>query len=181
MSNATHHSVGLSGEQLDHKVAAICETRQQAEQIAMDLCAQTSVEKGQVTVVRPGEPHPGRELEPESSGIWRTMIRSHVTLGLAGAGGGLLLFVILYAAGIPFVELNAVWSAALFTGFGALCGLMLGGAFTLRPDHTPYLMKTRSSLKAGKHIVAVHASDQTQLNEARRQLEQWGLKTVRTL
>lgn len=181
MGNATHHPVGLSGEKYDHKVAAVCETRQQAEQIARDLCAQTSIHSGQVTVIRPGDPHPGRGLEPESRGVWRTLIRAHLWLGAAGGVGGLALFAILYAAGIPFVELNPVWSAILFGGLGGFCGLMLGGVFALRPDHTPYLMKTQSALRAGKHVVAVHAESMDQLSEVKSKLDQWKLKTVRTI
>lgn len=181
MNDATHHAAGLSGEHRDHKVAVTCASRQTAEQIAADLCAHTSLSQSQVTVIRPGEPHEGRELEPESRGIWHTMIRAHIGLGLVGVGVGLVLFLVMHAVGIPFVTQNPWWSGALFLGFGGVLGLMLGGAFTLRPDHMPYLMKAQSSLRSGKYVVAVHAESLSQLHEAQEEFEKRGLSSVRTL
>lgn len=170
----------MSGEVVDHKLAAECGTETEAQKVAEDLCRSTSLSRQQVRIIRPGEPHQGTDLEPEDQGIWRTAIRSHLWLGLAGMGGGLVLFLILMASGIPFIAQNAVWAGALFVVFGGVAGLLLGGLFTLRPDHTVYASKARSALRKGQFVVSVHARGREQLNEAKRYLDARHIHTVQS-
>ncbi|MFW5823969.1 MAG: hypothetical protein ACOCVV_03280, partial [Marinobacter sp.] len=92
-------SMHVSGEAVDHKLAAECETATEAEKVAEELCQSTSLSPQQVSVIGPDDDHQGKALEPEDRGIWHTAIRSHVWLGLAGMAGGLLLFLILLVQG----------------------------------------------------------------------------------
>lgn len=168
----------VSGEVIDHKLAAIFDTEDEAQKSADAVLEATSLEPDQVQIVRPGDTYAGWELEPEDRGIWRTLVRSHLWLGLVGAVVGLSVFLVLFGVGVGFVANNGVVAASVLTVFGAVFGLMAGGLVTLRPDHMPYIITAQSALRAGKIVVAIHASDHRQLDEATKELHRWHVKTV---
>lgn len=174
-------SMSLTGEHEDHKVAAVFETETDARGMAKSLCESTSLEKDQVTVLRPSDTHQGEGLEPEDQGIWYTLVRSHIGLGIGGAVLGFVLFLVMNASGIGLIAQNTVVAASVFTAFGAVFGLLLAGVVTIRPDHTPYLIKTQSALREGKYVLAVHASSVKQLQEAKSLLKSRQVNTVQTL
>lgn len=171
----------LTGEKYDHKIASIFEVEKNAQQAADALRQQTSLGDHQVFVITPNDSHPGWELEPEDRGIWRTMIRAHVWLGLAGLVTGLVVFLVLFGLNIRFVVENAVASALIAVGFGGVIGMMFGGLVTIRPDHMPYVSMAQSALRKGKFIVAVHAKNNDQLQEAQSALQKFNAEVIRTL
>ena len=173
-------SASLTGEAVDHKIAAVFESSTEAENTALALRTETTLAAEQVIVISPDDPDSGRALEPESQGIWRTLVRSHVGLGVAGAVMGFVLFLVLYSADVAFITLNLVVSGIVLTVFGAVGGLLLAGMITLRPDHMPYLMQAQSALRRGKYVLAVHASSADQLEEAKKILRNRGVGSIRT-
>ncbi|MFL1455386.1 hypothetical protein ACJO5Y_13185 [Marinobacter sp. GN3S48] len=174
-------SMSLTGEHGGHKIAAVFDAETDARDVAKALWESTSLTDKQVMVLSPNDRHQGEELEPEDQGIWRTLVRSHIGLGVAGAIGGFMLFLVLNASGIGLIAQNTVVAASVFTAFGAVFGLLLAGAVTIRPDHTPYLIKTQSALREGKYVLAVHASSLQQLQEAKSLLKSRHIKTVQSL
>lgn len=172
---------GITGETYDHKVAAIFDNEISAKRAAKALGDATNLREAQIFVVGPNDKHPGWELEPEDKGIWRTLLRSHIWLGIAGALGGVVFFLVLFGLNILFITQNAITSAALFVGFGAVAGMMLAGLITLRPDHMPYISMATSALRSGKYVVAVHAITTQQMNEANNVLENMDVDTVSSL
>jgi len=175
------HPMALTGEVSDHKLAGLVADQARAHELAAAVRAGAGLAATQVRVLSPGDDHVGRALEPESRGIAFTMIRAHLWLALAGAATGALAYGILFALGIEFITLSPWWSAALLVGFGIVGGLLLGGAVTLRPDHSPYITAAREALQAGKHVIVVHATSNDQLKEAETILKAGGSETVRTL
>lgn len=171
----------VSGENFSHKLAAIFELESEALRAVESLSKSTSVSRHQVFVVRPNDDHPGWEIEPEDRGIWRTLVRSHVSLGIAGAVFGALAFAVLYFIGIPFIVSNALAAAGLIIALSTVFGLMLGGLITLRPDHVPYVVAAQSALEDGKIVVAIHAESSDQLKAAQSVLNQFRVKMVGTL
>lgn len=174
-------SMSLTGEQKGHKVAAVFDTETDAKGAAKALCAGTSLTDDQVAVLSPRDPHQGSELEPEDQGIWHTLVRSHVGLGAGGAVTGFIVFLILSALGIGFIAQNSVVAASVLAALGLMLGLLLAGAVTIRPDHTPYLMKAQSALSKGKYVLTVHASSTQQLQEAKSLLDARNVKTVQSI
>lgn len=174
------NTASLKGESFDHKIAAVFDSATEAENTALALREQTSLASEQVIVVSPDDPASARALEPESQGIWRTLVRSHVGLGIAGAVAGFILFLVLYSADVAFITLNLVVSVIVLTVFGAVGGLLLAGMVTLRPDHMPYLVMAQSALRKGKYVVTVHASSTEQLDEATKTLRNRGVRSVRS-
>lgn len=174
-------SVSITGEQEAHKVAAIFETESDANGVARVLSQDTSLDHEQVIVVSPQDQHPGEELEPENQGIWQTLVRSHLWLGIGGAVAGFIVFLILSAVGVGFIAQNGVVAAAVLAALGLILGLLLAGGVTLRPDHTPYVAKAQSALREGKYVLTVHASSSEQLKEATAVLKNRNVQLVRTI
>lgn len=175
------HRMALTGEAFDHKVAGLIAGEAAAHEVAAAVRAGTGLKESQVSVLSPGDDRIGRTLEPENRGIVHTMIRAHLWLGLAGAVAGILAFGIMIALGVQFIVLSPWWSALLLTGFGTIGGLMLGGAVSLRPDHSPYISASREALEEGRHVVVVHATDTDEREQAEAILKANTGETVRTL
>lgn len=172
---------GLTGEVSDHKVLAVFEDVRRADAAARTLREALRLEDAQVIVVAPGQPGLLRALEPEDRGIFRTILRTHVWLGLAGAVLGTGVFAVLWTRGIPLVAQSPVAAGLVMAAFGAVAGLFMGGLVSLRPDHDPYIEKARQAHAAGKPVVLVHAFDVDQAASVQQALEAAGGNTIRTL
>jgi hypothetical protein len=175
-----NHPLDPTGEASNHKLAAVFESRDGAEAARRKLIEETALDDEQIDVLDPGSEAANRALLPESHGIWRTLVRSHVVLGIAGAVAGLALFLVLDAFGVRFVSDNPLAALGVFVLVLTLFGLMLGGLLTLRPDQVPYVRVAREALQAGHSVVVVHARGASELGDARSLLERPALKAVRT-
>jgi hypothetical protein len=171
----------ITGEVSNSKVAAVFDQEFSARQAAQGVAGVLSLVPAQVQVITPVEPHPGRKLEPESGGIWRTIVVAHVRLGLAGAVAGLLLFAALYAGGLAFIVNSPVAAALAMLFFGAVGGLFLGGLVSLRPDHDRYVEAAREAMASGQTTVVVHAYSAEQRDQAAAYLRAQGGDVTSTL
>ena len=170
----------VTGELSDSKVAAIFDSESTARRIAHELRDALGVQDSQVQVVTALDRHPGRKLEPEGRGIFRTIIIAHYKLGLAGLALGTLLFVALYMAGFTAIVSSPVLAAALIIGYGGIFGLMASRLVSLRPDQDPCLIKVRHALRDGRSAVVVHVDTPEQRDLAERTLSDCGGETIRT-
>jgi uncharacterized membrane protein len=173
--------VRLTGEKYDHEIAAIFDAHQAAEAAAENLRETLSLKAAQVEVLDPDEKHPGRALEPESRGIFGTLVRAHFWLGIGGALLGFLLFQVLLYADVRMIASSPMMAGIVLVGFGAVAGLMLGGLVTLRPDHDPYIFKVRAALQHGRSAVLVHGSSPEQRKAAESELDRLGGEVVHSL
>ena len=115
----------ITDEYSNHKLAAVFHSAQGAQDAARSLVSKLGLGESQVQLVAPGEPVPGRKLEPESRGILRTIVVSHVRLAVVGAIAGLLVFAVLYALGVPFIVQSPIASALVLLAFSTFGGMML--------------------------------------------------------
>lgn len=171
----------ITGELSNSKIAAVFPHAAEAQAAAVALAAALSLSAAQVQVITPMEPHPGRKLEPESRGIWRTIVGAHLKLGIAGAVAGVLVFAALHAYGLPFIVNSPVAAGLVLLFFGAVAGLMLGGLVALRPDHDRYVNATRDAMQAGQTTVVVHAFSARQADQAADFLRTRGGEVTSTL
>ena len=171
----------ITGELSNSKVAAVFPRAADAHAAARAVTAALSLGSAQVHVITPAEPHAGRKLEPESRGIWRTIVTAHLRLGIAGAVVGVLVFAALHAYGLPLIVRSPVAAALVLLGFGGVAGLMLGGLVALRPDHDRYVQATRDAMAAGSTTVVVHAFDSRQADDAAEFLRAQGGEVTSTL
>src|SRR5690606_28295086 len=173
--------VPVTAEVSNHKLAAVFPDARAARAAADALCRDTGLAKAQVKVVTPGSADVAIRLEPEGGGIWRTILRAHLRLGLAGAALALVAFALLYLSGVPFVAQSPVAAALALLFFGTVAGLLLGGLVSLRPDHDRYVHATRDAMQVGRSTVVVHALSAEQNAHAADFLRARGGEVTRTL
>lgn len=171
----------IIAEKASHKVAAVFPGQQQAAAAAQALGRLPEAGAMQIRLLEPGALGVDRALEPDQGGIFRTILRAHAWLGLAGAVAGGLLFLVLWSAGIPMIVLSPFAAAGAMIGFGAVAGLIAGGLVSLRPDHDPYIAAVRGALDRGQPVVVVHAGTTEAAAKAELELAGSGGETVRTL
>jgi hypothetical protein len=168
------------GEESLTLVAATFGNQQAAEGAAASLRTVPDL-AGTVSVVRPGDPQAARKFEPDHRGIWRTMVRSHIVLGVIGAllGLGLSWWLIALpweaAAGSPILTTVAI------VMFSTFAGMMVGGLLTLRPDHSVPIRDIRSRMSDGQWAVVVRPTDPACAQAAFERLEALGGTPVRSL
>lgn len=173
--------IPVTAEVSNHKVAAVFPNANAARQAAAAVSSSLSLGASQVQLIFPGEPHPGRKLEPESRGIWHTIVVAHVKLGIAGVIAGVVLFGVLYATGVAFIVNSPVAALLVLVFFGGVAGLMLGGLVSLRPDHDRYVEATRDAMDEGMTTVVVHAFSAAQRAQAAEFLRGRGGDVTSTL
>jgi len=161
----------LTGEKSNHKCVAVFDHHEDANDQRERLIDELSIDAGQLQLVQPRTRRPGRKLLPESSGIWDTMLRSHLIMGLAGALAGTTVFLGLLAGGIQPIVSNPFSAGFAFIHVGTLFGLMIGGLLTLRPDQVPYIRGAMRALRCGQTVLVVHARSAQQLSTAKALLQ----------
>ena len=174
------HSL-LAGEVSNSKVAAVFANEAAAREVAAHVQSALQLSAAQVQVITPADRRPGRKLEPESDGIFRTIIRAHVRLGLLGAIAGAVAFAVMWGMGLAMIVNSAVIAAAVMVAFGAVAGLMLAGLVSLRPDHDFYINKVYDALGEGRSAVVVHAFSREQSAQAEDLLKSASGEVVSTL
>lgn len=173
--------VPITGEVSSHKLAAVFDSGATARNAAAAVVEAVGLEPAQVQVIAPDEPRADARLEPESRGIWHTIVLAHLRLGILGAIAGGLVFGLLVWLGIPFI-VSSPWAAGLvLVGFGGLAGLLLGGLVSLRPDHDRYILATHEAMDVDRTTVVVHAFSSQQQQAAAEFLTARGGEVTKTL
>lgn len=173
-----HLLQGMFGERSLAKVAGIFGDKPPAEALVGRLLRLPDMRPGQVRLLGPQDARAsrrdlvGRKPEPEQSGIFRALLRSHLPAGLAGAVAGLLLYEWLLRSGQPAVAGNPLPAFMAIVGFTTVFGMLLsGGLVSLRPDRVRLISQVRSALRAGHWAVVVHPADSYQAQLATDLLE----------
>lgn len=149
------------GERSLTKVAGIYATREKAEAARTGLL-NAGFAAGRVVVLTPEDARHrsrgrlARKLEPETHGIWKTILRAHAVAGGIGLLLGVGLWAALLFAGNVLVTSSRVLSLTALAFLGAAFGGMAGGLISLRPDHAALITSLRAALRNGRHAVVAH-------------------------
>ena len=161
----------LFGERSLSKVAGVFDEGQEARSVMEEILHEAVLDPVQVQVVRPNDPAVGNKLEPEETGIARTLIRAHITLGLVGLIAGLAFAAVLILSGVDFARSSPYYTVILAAGFGTAVGMMFGGLVTLRPDHDLLIYEVEEAAQQCHWAVVVHPVDHEQEMRARQVIE----------
>lgn len=178
---------GLFGERSLTKLAGLYGERAEAERAAAELARAAGLQPSQLRILGPEDAARShrewfsRAVEPETRGIFRTILRTHAVTGTVGVALGVLLYAVLFGTGVPMVRSSPWLSFFVIVGFVATFGLMVGGLLSLRPDHALLINELRTGLKANRWAVVVHPTDERQVDAARRSLEASGAKVLATM
>ncbi len=150
----------IFGERYLSKAGGVYDSEEEAREVARRIGDRTSVRDEQVKVVNPHDRQVGRKLEPESTGIAYTLVKSHVTLGIIGAVVGLLVGLLLVSFGGQMFATSPSYTTIVAAAVGAIAGLLLGGLASIRPDHDLLITEVQRAAKQGRWAVVVHARDE---------------------
>lgn len=171
--------VSLFGERSLTLVAATFADRASAADAATELRA--DLPQVEVDLVRPRDADFARKMEPESKGIWRTAIRSHLLLGPAGLLLGAVAAATLVANGWPAAASSPMLATLFLSTLGLFAGLMLAGLLTLRPDRSRVTLSIRRRSRAGKWAVVAHPTSPAESERAVARLRNAGGTVIRSL
>ena len=177
----------LFGEQSLTKIAAIFDSRARAETTALRLRQAAGLSEAQIKLVGPQdtagvvEAPLSRKLEPESSGIWHTILRAHLVTGLAGMTLGGLLYLGLWLSGNAAVISHPFLMLLVTVFFGTIFGLLLGGLLSLRPDHYRVMAAVRKAIKRGGWAVISHPVNHDQTRDVINELQRHKVDVIRSL
>ena len=176
----------LFGERSLTKVAAIFDSRSKAETTVLRLRQAAGMSDAQVKLVGPEDNFGvvdaplSRKLEPESSGIWHTLLRTHVVTGTVGLVLGALLYTWLRFDGNDAIASYPIVSLVVLVNFGGIFGLLFGGLLSLRPDHYRVMAAVRKAIKRGRWAVISHPVNHEQTREVIDELHRQHVNVVRS-
>lgn len=156
----------LFGESSLSKVAGIYDQADEARNVVEEILHDGGMGIDQVKVVGPDDPATSRKLEPEEAGIAQTLLKAHITLGIAGLISGLLLAGVLLLIGVEFAVASPYYTVFIAAGFGAVFGMMMGGLVSLRPDHDALITRVEEATHEGQWAVVVHPRNAAQRTRA---------------
>jgi hypothetical protein len=174
------------GEKSVTKVAGLFASKPEAVAACQDLQKLSGFSAAQIRLLGPTDGVAvrtdafDRAVEPEEGGIWHTIIRAHVTMGLLGAVLGILAYAVLMFMRHPALVSTPGMGLIVLTSFGATFGLITGGALALRPDHGWLISLIRRALNAGQWAVVAHPLNTEQTHRAMDVLGPGSLKVVRS-
>lgn len=177
----------ITGERAVTKIAGIFRDEDDARSAVSRLKSKMKINPYQIKLMSPNDEHEpdspsfSRRLEPESRGIAGTVMRTHLTTGALGAFAGLVLYLALVVTSNAAVVSSPGISLFVALMVGTLGGLILGGLFSLRPDHALVIESVRQAMKSGNWAVVVHPTSRRQLHEASRTLQKHHADVVRSL
>lgn len=178
---------GLFGERSLTKVAGLFAQKGQAESTMEQMLVSGGLSAAQVRLLGPQDARMarremfGRAVEPESRGIAKTLVLTHVVGGMAGAVAGLALYWWFSRSGHPMIVSSPVVAFIAIVGFASTFGLMAGGLLALRPDHVRLITRVRSALRHNQWAVVAHPIDSEQTARVKQVMEKNAAEVVTTL
>jgi hypothetical protein len=157
----------LVGEKFPHKVSAQFDNQPAANQAAQSLVDNAGFERMQIRVVRPHDPDMARKVEPEVKGIAKTLVKSHIVLGVGGLVLGLLVAAVLVTNGPALTRASPLLTFIALGILSPMLGLLIAGAMSLRPDHDILIEKTRSATDAGRWTLIAHCANDEEMARAK--------------
>ncbi|WP_417546239.1 hypothetical protein [Marinobacter sp.] len=151
----------VSGEHYSHKISSEFDSQVAAYRAAESL-ELAGIPHGQIRVIQPNDPDLARKIEPETKGIAQSLVKAHVTFGLAGLVAGLVIAAVLVMVGPALTRSSPVMTFIALGFLGPILALLLAGAVALRPDHDRLIEKTRMATDSGKWSVVAHCSTREQ-------------------
>lgn len=170
----------LFGERSLTLVAATFNDRRRALR-AFQALRMVSPRQLGVALIAPCDERLARKMEPESDGIWHTLLRTHGWLGLAGAFGGLMLALLVLVAGWPAALASPLATLMIGAVYGGFVGLLVAGLLTLRPDRTRLTAQVRAAGEQGCWAVVSHPRSAHQADVAQDMLTLSGGRVLRSL
>lgn len=162
------------GGKVCNKVVAVFADTATASAAATSLRTALHLGHGQVRVIRPRFPLPGRRLDSgmadvrpgTRSRVKRAALRPQFAMALAGALAGAAVFMLLRATGVTLIVTSVLVALVALVLYGALSGLLIGRLLGLRADRGSHASAVLDELRKGHAAVVVHAHSSNERDRA---------------
>ena len=141
------------------KVGGVFEQEDDAKLAIKSLMKEGDFRIDEVNLVPPGDKTFDEKIETDDVAVRRTLLNSHVILGIVSVLVGLGLAALLVEMGPAFTRLNPVMTFIAVVMLTVFIGLMLAGFISLRPDEDRLVNKTRDATLNQRWTVVVQAKD----------------------
>lgn len=172
--------VEIQDEKHTGRVAAIY-NNEAAAKAAKQKLIDNGISPGTINIVRPDDSNLSKKIEPESQGIYKTLVKSHGWLGLIGIVVGIVIATILVLVGPEMTRSNPLYTYFVFIFFGVIYGMMMAGGISLRPDHDPLITKTVEASHEHQWTVIVQTDDREDIDLVKELLEESAISMSETL
>ncbi|WP_040576987.1 hypothetical protein [Methylophaga lonarensis] len=173
--------VNIIEEQKSHKLAAVFADKSAAINAEKTLLKEGEFTADSINIIRPEDDTLSKKIEPESTGIYQTLIKSHLWLGLAGIATGVILAGFLISVGPLYFQASPITTVLALAFFGMLAGMMLAGVVSIRPDHDLMINKTTEASQKRHWTLIVHVKNRDALSRAKDLLQHRALSLSETL
>lgn len=169
----------MTGERSTTLIAGLFDSAQRAGQVAGEIGKR--LEPWQVKVIAPSDSDLSNKVEPETRGIWTTLKGTHVILGGAGMGLGVVAGLVLLMWGTPLFASSPIMTVGACAMYGLFGGLLMAGILSMRPDHDVVTARVVDAAEAQQWAVVTHPLNQAQASEMQSALKDAGGDVVRSL
>lgn len=149
----------LVEEEYPHVVSGSYRSHRHARESAQSLVDTAGIAPQQVMLVAPQDPQVERKVEPDSRGIFKTLLKAHLGTAVTGFFLGLGIALALVFFGPPWARSSPVLVLTAFALTGTLASALLGGLITLRPDRYRVARKAMKESLRGDWTVVAHCRD----------------------
>ncbi|MFA3791449.1 hypothetical protein AB6T38_10055 [Aliiglaciecola sp. SL4] len=162
------------------KLVGVYENETTAKKAAEKLISDAELTNDELAIVSPKDRHFASKIEPETKAVGKTLLASHLMLGLIGMVIGLLVASSLIIAGIQFAVSSPVMLTIATATLGTFMGLLVAGAISLRPDHDSVVNEARDASSYNKWSVVVHAKNKQQIQQAKKVIKNSAVRFAET-
>lgn len=171
----------LSAEKYSTKIEAIFDSREAALDARRRMVMYTTINSSEVRILSSADDDWQRQIEPETKGIFKTIIKSHYRLALVGLFLGWFVGFSMIVANLPAATSSPFLLLVFMSFLGTMIGLLGGGIVSLRPDHDAVISQARKAIDKGKIVLLAHIKSRKEAEKAKRALEPLSQKIVITL
>lgn len=143
------------------QVAAVFDTKTNAQNAIDAVSEQTNIALSQVELVESGDPKLSEKLEKNTETIGNNLWTSHLVLGSVGLIIGLICAFLLTQYGPALTQQNPMFTYIALISPGIFIGLFIAGLLGLRPDRNQIVQTVRHAIR-NKQVALIISLKQSQ-------------------
>lgn len=174
-------SINLNDEKYPDRIIGTYKEGTKAKLVAQQLNLECGFSNEQLKLIHPKDTHFEEKVEPDTNGVGRTLLKSHLILGVLGVVFGLLMASLLIVVGPVFTTSNPMMSLFSMGMIGGFLGLFAAGVISLRPDHDYIIEGTRGATEQHQWSVVVHTKNHSETQKAKSLMQGSALKLSESL
>lgn len=171
----------ISSEDKTTKVSGIFDSEDKAKAAFDILNNDEDFVKQSIKLISPHDQHYDEKIEPEDKEIGKTMLKSHIVFAVVGLVVGVIIASILFLLEFEFLQQHILETYASISILCAFVGLLIAGAFSLRPDHDHLINNVREATRSGLWAIVVHTDSHEKMEKAKDLMQPFTVSISTTL